>query len=157
MIDPFTAIAAATAAFNGIKKGIEVGKDLTSMGSQLQNWSKAISDLDFAHEKASKPPAYKMFYNTQSQALEAWTAKQKANELRKELKDHISFVYGPSSWAELVKIEGQMRKEQKEAVYRKQEAIDTAINWVVGIVISLLSAGLISIVVYFVGKSQGRW
>tara|TARA_R110001592_G_scaffold132637_1_gene347350 strand:- start:3192 stop:3665 length:474 start_codon:yes stop_codon:yes gene_type:complete len=157
MIDPFTAIAAATAAFNGIKKGIEVGKDLASMGSQLQNWSKAISDLDFAHEKASKPPAYKMFSNTQSQALEAWTAKQKANELRKELKDHISFVYGPSAWSDLVKIEGQMRKEQKEAVYRKQEAIDTAINWVVGIIIFALSAGLISIVIYFVGKSQGRW
>ena len=50
-----------------------------------------------------------------------------------------------------------MRKEQKEAVYRKQEAIDTAMNWVVGIVIFALSAGLISIVIYFVGKSQGRW
>jgi len=157
MIDPFTAIAAATAAFNGIKKGIEVGKDLTSMGSQLQNWSKAISDLDFAHEKASKPPAYKMFTNTQSHALEAWTAKQKANELRNELKNHISFVYGPSAWKELVIIEGQMRKEQKEAVYRKQEAVDTAINWVLGIVVAAISLGLISVVVYFVGKSQGRW
>jgi len=157
MIDPFTAIAAATAAFNGIKKGVELGKDLSSMGSQLTTWSKAISDLDFAHEKASKPPAYKMFSNTQSQALEAWTAKQKANELRKELKDHISFVYGPSAWAELVKIEGQMRKEQKEAVYRKQEAIDTAINWVLGIAVAIISLGLFSAIIYFVGKSQGRW
>ena len=127
------------------------------MGSQLQNWSKAISDLDFAHEKASKPPAYKMFSNTQSQALEAWTAKQKANELRKELKDHISFVYGPSAWADLVRIEGQMRKEQKAAVYRKQEAIDTAINWIVGLIIFTLAAGLASLVIYYVGKSQGRW
>ena len=157
MIDPFTAIAAATAAFNGIKKGIEVGKDLTSMGSQLQNWSKAISDLDFAHEKATKPPAYKMFTNTQSYALEAWTAKQKANELRTELKNHISFVYGPTAWKELVIIEGQMRKEQREAVYRKQEAVDTAINWALGIIVSAISLGLISAVIYFVGKSQGRW
>ena len=28
MIDPFTAMAAATAAFNGIKKAVAVGKDV---------------------------------------------------------------------------------------------------------------------------------
>ena len=51
----------------------------------------------------------------------------------------------------------QMRKEQKEAVYRKQEAIDTAINWIVGLIIFTLAAGLASLVIYYVGKSQGRW
>ena len=50
-----------------------------------------------------------------------------------------------------------LNKEQKEAVYRKQEAVDTAINWVLGIVVAAISLGLISVVVYFVGKSQGRW
>lgn len=157
MIDPFTAIAAATAAFNGIKKGIEVGKDLTSMGSQLQNWSKAISDLDFAHEKASKPPAYKMFTNTQSHALEAWTAKQKANELRNELKNHISFVYGPSAWKEIVRIEAQQRKQQRALVYERQEFIDNCINAVVITVISLIGLSLGGVSIYFIGNLQGKW
>jgi len=35
MIDPVTAIAGATAAYNAIKKGISVGRDLQDMGTQL--------------------------------------------------------------------------------------------------------------------------
>ena len=49
MIDPVTAIAGATAAYNGLKKAIAVGKDLHDMGSTLNQWAGAMSDLDFAH------------------------------------------------------------------------------------------------------------
>tara|TARA_R110000764_G_scaffold13915_1_gene40130 strand:- start:229 stop:456 length:228 start_codon:yes stop_codon:yes gene_type:complete len=52
MIDPITAFTAASAAFSGLKKAIAVGKDLTSMGSQLSTWSKAVADLDFLEQKA---------------------------------------------------------------------------------------------------------
>ena len=38
MIDPITAIAGASAAFNAIKKGISIGKDLQDMGGQLSQW-----------------------------------------------------------------------------------------------------------------------
>ena len=48
MIDPITAIAGATAAFNTLKKGIQVGKDLQDMGGTMAKWAGAIADLDFA-------------------------------------------------------------------------------------------------------------
>ena len=48
MIDPITAIAGATAAFNTLKKGIQVGKDLQDMGGTMAKWACAIADLDFA-------------------------------------------------------------------------------------------------------------
>ena len=48
MIDPVTAISAATAAFGYLKKGIAVGKDLQDMGGHLSKWAGAIADLDFA-------------------------------------------------------------------------------------------------------------
>ena len=47
VIDPVTAIGLATTAFNALKKGIAVGKDLQDMGGQLTQWAGAISDLDF--------------------------------------------------------------------------------------------------------------
>ena len=56
MIDPVTAIAGATAAFNAIKKGIEVGKDLQDMGGTLAKWSGALADLDLADGQAQQPP-----------------------------------------------------------------------------------------------------
>ena len=157
MIDPFTAMAAATAAFNGIKKAVAVGKDISSMGSTLSSWSKAVSDLDFLEQKAQKPPMYKMFSDTQSNALEIWSQKQKLKEMREELRSHISFVYGPSAWDEIVRIEAQQRKEQRQAVYDKQEAIDNLINAVVIGLIILAGVGSVILAMYLVGAKQGKW
>ena len=87
MIDPITAISLATTAFNGIKSAINTGKDIQSMGSQLGQWGKAISDLDFAHQKASKPPWYKALGGgVEANVMEIWTHKQKAKEMREELR-----------------------------------------------------------------------
>ena len=47
MIDPFTAMAAATTAYNGIKKAISVGREISGMAGAVSQWSKAVSDLDF--------------------------------------------------------------------------------------------------------------
>ena len=157
MIDPFTAMAAATAAFNGIKKAVGVGKDISSMGSTLSSWSKAVSDLDFLEQKAQKPPMYKMFSDTQSNALEIWSQKQKLKQMREALRSHISFVYGPSAWDEIVRIEAQQRKEQRQAVYDKQEAIDNLINAVVIGLIILAGVGSVILAMYLVGAKQGKW
>ena len=114
MIDPVTAIAGATAAFNALKKGIQVGKDLQDMGGQLSQWAGAIADLDFADRQTQKPPWYKALGSgVEAQAMEIWQAKQKAESMRKELKDYISVMYGPSKWQEILEIEAKLRKEKK--------------------------------------------
>jgi len=156
-MDPFTAMAAATTAFKGIKKAIDVGKDISSMGSTLSSWSKAVSDLDFLEQKAQKPPMYKMFTNTQSDALEIWTQKQKLKEMREELKEYISFVYGPSAWREIVKIEGEQRKAQRDAVYAKKEFVDSCINGVLITIMILAGIGGTIALLYMIGAKQDRW
>ena len=156
-MDPFTAMAAATSAFKGIKKAIDVGKDISSMGSTLSSWSKAVSDLDFLEQKAQKPPMYKMFTNTQSDALEIWTQKQKLKEMREELKEYISFVYGPSAWREIVKIEGEQRKAQRDAVYAKKEFIDSCINGVLITIMVLAGIGATIAILYMLGSQQDKW
>lgn len=157
MIDPFTAMAAATAAFNGIKKAVSVGKDITSMGNTLSSWSKAISDLDFLDEKAKKPPLYKMFTNTQSDALDIWSKKQKLKEMREELRAHISWTYGPSAWDEIVKIEADQRKAQREAVYAKQEQVEKIINSVIIFVILIAAVSVAGGIIWYIGAAQGKW
>jgi hypothetical protein len=156
-MDPFTAMAAATAAFKGIKKAVDVGKDISSMGQTLSQWSKAVSDLDFLEKKAQKPPMYKMFSDTQANALEIWTQKQKLKEMREELKEYISFVYGPSAWKEIVRIEGQQRKAQRDAVYAQKEFIDNCINGVIIGLMLLAGVGALLVVLYLVGAKQGKW
>jgi hypothetical protein len=156
-MDPLTCIAAASTAYKAIKKGFEVGKEISSMGSQLNQWSKALSDLDFAHEQASKPPMYKMFSDTQSQALEAWSCKQQAKEMREELRSYISFVHGPSAWDEIVRTEAKMRKEQRELVYKKQEFFDKCVNVTVGILFALAGTAGLLLLLFYIGKQQGKF
>lgn len=142
MIDPVTAIAGATAAFNALKKGIQVGKDLQDMGGQLSQWAGAIADLDFADRQTQKPPWYKALGSgVEAQAMEIWQAKQKAESMRKELKDYISVMYGPSKWQEILEIEAKLRKEKKEHEHRQIEIKQKIIEWSAGVAVFIFCTG----------------
>ena len=156
-MDPFTIMAGATSAYHGIKKAVEVGKDISSMGKTLGQWSKAVSDLDFLEQQSKKPPIYKYFSDTQSNALEIWTHKQKMSEMREELKTHISWNYGPSAWREIVKIEAEQRKAQRDAVYAKKEFVDGIINFVIISIVTIVGLGLGGGIIYYIGHIQGKW
>ena len=142
MIDPITAIAGATAAFNTLKKGIQVGKDLQDMGGTMAKWAGAIADLDFADRQNQKPPWYKALGGgIESQAMEIFAAKQKAESMRKELKDYISVMYGPSKWQEILEIEADLRKQKREHEHRQMEIKQTIIEWAAGIALFLVLLG----------------
>tara|TARA_R110000803_G_scaffold30350_1_gene68475 strand:+ start:69 stop:542 length:474 start_codon:yes stop_codon:yes gene_type:complete len=157
MIDPFTAMAAATTAYKGIKKAVELGREISGIAGTVSQWSKAVSDLDFLEEKAKNPPLYKMFNNNQATALDLWSQKQKIKEMREELRAYISWTYGPSAWDEIVRIEAQQRKEQRDLVYKKQEHIDKCINGIVLVAVSLAGVGSLLVLLYFLGVKQNKW
>lgn len=148
MIDPITAISAATAAFGYLKRGIAVGKDLQDMGGQLSKWAGAIADLDFADRQNQKPPWYKALGGgVEAQAMEIFAAKQKAASMRQELKDYISVMYGPSKWQEILEIEADLRKQKREHEHRRMEIKQAIIEWAVGtIVFVVLIGGLVGFV-----------
>ena len=77
--------------------------------------------------------------------------------MREEIKDHISWNYGPSAWKEVLAIEARMRKQRKDELYKKQERIDAAINFAIGAVIFCISGGILFVIFYLLGKWQGRW
>ena len=142
MIDPITAIAGATAAFNTLKKGIQVGKDLQDMGGTMAKWAGAVADLDFADRQNQKPPWYKALGGgIESQAMEIFAAKQKAESMRKELKDYISVMYGPSKWQEILQIEADLRKQKREHEHRQMEIKQKIIEWTAGIALFIICTG----------------
>jgi hypothetical protein len=100
---------------------------------------------------------YKMFSDTQATALDIWSQKKRLAEMREDLRAHISWTYGPSAWDEIVRIEAQQRKEQRELVYKKQEFIDNCINWAVGLLCVFAGAGVLAVAVYLIGAKQGKW
>lgn len=141
-MDPFTILSGATIAFNALKKGIAVGKDLQDMGGQLSKWAGAIADLEFADRQNQKPPWYKALGGgVQAQAMEIFAAKQKAASMRQELKDYISVMYGPSKWQEILEIEADLRKQKREHEHRQMEIKQKIIEWTLGIILFILCSG----------------
>jgi len=158
VIDPVTAVGLATSAFNAIKHGISVGRDIQDMTGQLSKWGQAFSDFNYAEEKTKNPPIWKSLATGQDNtAIEIFAHRKKMEEMRKEIKSHISLYYGPSAWEEVLRIEAEMRRQRKEEAYRKQEIKDTIINWIIGILAFLSGLGILGMVLYFVGKQQGKW
>ena len=150
-MDPITIIGGATMAFNAIKKGLAVGKDLQDMSGQLSKWAGAMSDLSYAEQKNKNPPWWKsMGGSVEADALEIFTAKRKADSMREELKNWISFQMGPSAWEELGRTEGAIRKKKKDQEYKKAEMIEAIITWSITITILLLGVGAIGIIFYVI-------
>ncbi len=160
MIDPISAIGMATAAYRGIKSAIDTGKELHDMAGTLSQWSTAMSDLDFSHKQAQNPPMFKKLFGAsqiEQNALEIWGHKQKAKEMREEMKTHISFYYGPSAWDEIVRIEGQMRKERAREVYAAEERKQLIIEWIVGLTAAGIGGGILFGIIWVIGRANGAW
>ncbi|WP_139143199.1 hypothetical protein, partial [Janthinobacterium sp. HH106] len=145
MIDPVTAVGLATSAFNILKQGISAGKYIQEMYGNMAKRGRASYDFQYAEDKTKNPPFYKMMSDNSANAIEIFAHKKKMEAMREEIKNHISWTYGPSAWKEVLHIEGEMRRIRREQAYKKQEAIDNAINFVVGAVIFVIAgAGVVT-------------
>ena len=150
-MDPVTIISGATVAFNALKKGFAIGKDLQDMSSQLTQWAGHMADLGQAEKQVKNPPWWKSIGGSiEAEAMEVFAAKRKAESLRQELKDYISFTMGPSAWDELVAIEAKIRKQKKEHEYRKAELQEAIITWTVTGFLLTIGFGAFGFILYMV-------
>jgi len=124
MIDPVTAMATASTAFSAIKKGFAIGRDIEAMAGDLSRWMSALSDIEQAEKEAKNPPIFKKLFAGQSveaEAMQAFANKRKMQQQRDELKQWMILTQGSKSWDELLKMEGAIRKQRKETLYRQRE------------------------------------
>ena len=100
MIDPISCIAGATAAYNGIKKACEMGKEISSFTGAISKFAKASSDIDFLEQKAKNPSLYhKLFSNHQADALDIWSKRQKLKEMRAEIQKRHNRENNKEHWS----------------------------------------------------------
>ena len=125
MVDPVSAIAIAGTAFNALKRGVSIGRDIESMGKDLSRWMSAVSDIDRAHHEAKNPPIFRKIFNAKSveeEAIELFTQKKQLESQRDDLRRLVSSMCGPSAWQELLRMEADIRKQRKETLYAQREA-----------------------------------
>ena len=132
MIEVAAALSAATTAFNAIKKGFEVGRDIESMSGDLSRWMGSVSDINKADEYAKKPPLFKNLFaagSVEEEAMASFMAKKKAEDMRYQLKQLISLTRGPQAWEELLRTEGEIRKKRQRMIYEQKERQRQIFEW----------------------------
>ena len=124
MIEVVAAVSAASTAFNAIKKGFAVGRDIESMAGDLSRWMGAVSDIKKADEYNKKPPLFKKLFasgSVEEEAMQIFMAKKKAEDMRNQLKQIITLTRGMSAWEELLRTEGEIRKKRQKLIYDQKE------------------------------------
>ena len=153
MVDPITAITAATAAFNIIKKGFDMGRDIESMYSDMGKWMGAVADIRHADQMVKNPSVFKKLFNGSSieqEAMDVFAAKKKAEEMENELRTYVNLVYGPNSWADIIKLQAKIRKDRQEQIYAQQELRRNILNMigiVLGAIVGVIAFGFITYLV----------
>jgi hypothetical protein len=136
-VDPLTALATATTAFNLIKKGFQAGRDVEGMYGDIGRWMGAVSDVNHAEKMSKNPPLFKKLFagsSVEQEAMDAFAAKKKAEAMEDELRSWINMVHGPNAWSDLLKMQTKIRKQRQEQLYAQQEFRAKVFN-IVGIIL----------------------
>ena len=158
MIDPVTAVATATAAFNAIKSGFSAGREIESMAGDLSRWMGAVSDIKKSEEYTKKPPLFKKLFaagSVEEEALQTLMAKKKAEDMREQLKQIISFTRGPSAWEELLRTEADIRKKRQKMIYDQEERRRKLLEAVAIGLLVIVIVGFVGFIGYLFLESRG--
>ena len=158
MIEVVAAVSAATGAFNTIKAGFAAGREIETMAGDLSRWMGSVSDIKKAEEYNKKPPLFKKLFaagSIEEEAMQIFMAKKKAEDMRNELKQIISFTRGPAAWEELLKTEAGIRKKRQKLIYDQKERQKKVVEYIlIGILVFIMASALFGFL--FLLRSTGH-
>ena len=158
MIEIVAAVSAASTAFNSIKKGFAMGREIESMAGDLSRWMGAVSDIKKADEYNKKPPLIKKLYasgSVEEEAMEIFMAKKKAEDMRNQLKQIITLTRGMSAWEELLRTEGEIRKKRQKLIYDQKERQRKLIEGILIAFLILLVGSAVVGLIYLYMSTRG--
>ena len=152
-MDPITALATISTIWGGIKKAVEVGREVQDVWGQLSTWAQAADVLEQVSDKPKKPPLFKKldFSNDTKQAFDAYAAKVKMREMEADIRHQ--FLYGGlchlgmDGLREFYSIRRRIREQRIKAIQdqmiRRRQFVE---HCFLGSLILVGSAAVISIV-----------
>ena len=147
-MDPITLFAAATTAYNAVKRGMEVGQELSDMGAQLGAWFTATADFKATAERSEKPPLFKKLMATgsvEAEALQITLHKQKLQEMEGELRTMILYRFGGDVYQQMMAERRRIRDQREQEVHaqaRRREALIENLLYLVAIAACIAFMGL---------------
>ena len=148
MVDPISAFGMATAAFNAIKKGFEVGRDVESMYGDIGRW---MTSCETVNKEAKKAKTSGM--SVEEEALEIFAHKKKIQAMEQELRTFVNMSHGPDAWNQVLRIQADIRKKRKEAIIAAKKKQEQIIMWTL---VGIGSVCSLWVVFYIIWKAMGN-
>ena len=150
MIDPITAIAGASKAFAMVQGMVQAGRSVEDTMGQIASWYGHASDVLYQEQKASKVSPFKKVVfskSVEAEAIKAFARKKKIQEQQKEIMLMIRYAYGDDGLREFRELKRKIVEERQDTVYKQQELKENMLLTLFGVVFSIITFGLVSVVV----------
>ena len=124
MIDPVSAFALATGAFNMIKKAVAAGREIEDCVGYFGKFFQGVSDISKAEEESKNPPLFKKLLSrgsVEEEAFQAVVHRQKVQQMENELRELITYRYGNEVYRDMLIMRRQIRQEREQTVYKQQQ------------------------------------
>lgn len=144
MIDPITAVAAATTAFKTVQQLVGAGREVEDVFGQLGKWYGAVSDFNYAKKKADNPPLFRKILNGSSveqEAMEMFAHKKKLEAQEKQIREMVLYAYGKDGWNEMVAMRRKIKAEREATVHKQLEKQEKMKFWVMASSIIIVGLG----------------
>lgn len=156
-MDPITALAAATAIWNGLKSALAAGEDVKNVWGQLADWADKVGHVyDYLAEQESKPAIFRRLEFKQSETAEALSilaARRQLKEMESDLKH--AFLYGDlchmglDGYNDFLALRQEIRFKRKKLLeQQKAKRLEFFTNLKLGGLAAALTAALIGFIWY---------
>ena len=160
-MDPITLLAAASAAFNGVKKLVEHGREIEEVFSQLGKWATATSDLqEWCKQQDTKPSIFKKlsFKNDTAAAMDAVTVRMKLAQQEKDIREMFQWYGPPDSYEEFIRERRKIKAQREKMIYeqaRRRKAFMYLMFNLSAIALGLAAVGWMAWVVFALIQNRG--
>ena len=159
MIDPFTALAAATTAFNTVKKFVQAGQEFENTVGQMGKWYSAVSDFRKGQTMQKKPPLFKKLFNAGSveeEALQLLLHEKRILEQENELRTMLNLRFGYRTWDELTEMRRKIAKQRDRDIYKQAEMRQNFVEMVQIIIAVIVFLAITGGMVYWIASITGK-
>jgi hypothetical protein len=168
MIDPITALATATAVFNGLKQAVAVGREAQDIFSQLGKWAGAVADVQewISGEANTKPSIFKKLTFDKSataEAFDTYAAQVQIRQMEEEIRHMFTWGelnhLGLDGYNEFIMLRRNIKLQRERMIYeherRKKRFIALTTEWaLIAVVLFLGGLILFHIVMFIINQSK---
>lgn len=124
-MDPLSMVAMAGTAFKMVEGMVSRGAEIEQVAQKLGQWFTIVSDIKQAEKEAENPPLFKKVFDgasVEEQALNAVIAKKKIEEQEKQIRELITWAYGPETYKEMMQMRKDIKTKRERIIYRRRKA-----------------------------------